>query len=100
MTCFFLSSKLKIQLEYRVIVHHIIYILGIFDVHVSNLCSPDASRATRVVDHEHVSALTASYQDQGCGQLVILVGMVTEDVDASSLEEPGCGCKVEILGMN
>ncbi|XP_053406064.1 uncharacterized protein LOC128559065 isoform X2 [Mercenaria mercenaria] len=74
--------------------------LGTFDVHVNNLTAPHPSRATRMLHHDHVGSLTESFQDQDCGQLVILIGMLTSDqVQTDSLAEEDTAT-VEVLGGN
>ncbi|XP_060597534.1 uncharacterized protein LOC132751388, partial [Ruditapes philippinarum] len=73
--------------------------LGTCDVHIENLVPPCASRATRLLDMDHVKSLSDSFQNGSNGQVAILVGMVPSDVTVDSLKEKGA-CKVETLGGN
>ncbi|XP_053393670.1 uncharacterized protein LOC128555411 [Mercenaria mercenaria] len=72
---------------------------GTFDVHVCNLCPPHPSRSTRLLDHDHVGNLVESFQGNGCGQLVMMIGMVSPGTDLSRLREPG-EAMIEVLGGN
>jgi hypothetical protein len=73
---------------------------GTVEVHIDNLIAPHPSRATRVLDHDHVGKLTESFSDNSCGQVVIFQGMLTDDmVTHSTLYQEGSG-KVEVLGGN
>ncbi|XP_060568788.1 uncharacterized protein LOC132727366, partial [Ruditapes philippinarum] len=76
------------------------YNIGTVEVHIDNLIAPHPSRATRVLDHDHVGKLTESFSDNSCGQVVIFQGMLTDDmVTHSTLYQEGSG-KVEVLGGN
>lgn len=76
------------------------YKIGTVEVHLGNLVAPHPSRATRVLDHEHVGMLTESFANDSCGQIVIFQGMVTDGmVSPSTLYQEGTG-KVEVLGGN
>lgn len=76
------------------------FILGTYDVHVNNLTAPHPSRITRVLHHDHVDTLMDSFQENDCGQIVILVGMLTsEGVSVATLKEEGSAA-IEVLGGN
>lgn len=76
------------------------FILGTYDVHVNNLTAPHPSRITRVLHHDHVDTLMDSFQENDCGQLVILVGMLTsEGINVATLKDEG-STSIEVLGGN
>ena len=69
-------------------------------MHVSNLIAPHPSRATRNIDYEHVGTLTNSFKEFDHGQLVIVVGMLTnEAIKLDNLHVEGTG-NIEVLGGN
>ena len=76
------------------------FLLGTFDVHVSNLIAPHPSMSTRNIDIRHVRTLTNSFKEFDHGQLFIVVGMLTnEEMKLDNIQIEGTG-NIEVLGGN